>query len=212
MQFRNSIPEEIFTNPFADKIVSVLDLLKTFKEEELFEAAKFYHPILSADLRALRVLIEDLGYPPVPDDFPKEILDNMILNAQHVNALKGSKLGLKYWLWVLTVGDVTIDDSAFYPVSNYIRPSDDYYGYVSNVSPLGTPDLYLFDGAANFGSQTLDVSIDTPYHTLTSLEAYINEHIEKYISFVSEGSTINIVLNAGSYTTFDAPYQYFVIP
>jgi hypothetical protein len=136
----------------------------------------------------------------------------MLLNAQTVMALKGSKLGLKFFLWVLTVGDITVDDSSFYPATDFIRLSDTYYGYVSNIDPLASPDLFLFSGSDNFTIQELTIDIATKYDSLTSMQTYIQDHIKKFISFASDSAVITINFTNGPYVVLPEAEQYFVIP
>ncbi len=212
MKFRNRIPENILLeNPNADKFVTVLDKLNEFKELEVLKHSRFYRSVLLTDYKFLKKRIENYGYPPIPGDFPISVLYNMILNADAVMSLKGTKLGLEYWLWVMTEGEVTVDDSAFYPQGEHIILSDLVDGYVSHFDPLETPDLFLFSDISDFGTQVLTIDIETPHSAITSLENYINDNIKDFISFVSDSATITINFTSGPYVPYAKPYQYFVI-
>lgn len=212
MRYRNQIPPALLLSPDADKFVLVLDGLEQYKESIVEDSTRFYRPPVFTDLKWLRKKVEDLGYPPVPTDFPKEILDAMLLNAQNVMALKGSKLGLTYWLWTLTFGGITVDDSQFYPLGDYIIPSDLDFGFVSEVAPLTSDTLYLFSDAADFGVQILTIGIATKYVYMLTLRNYIHKHIKEFISFADDNTQINITFVPGTYQSLPDPYQYFVIP
>lgn len=213
MQYRKQIPSKLADeNENVDSLINVMDGFEQAKTEVVEKAVRFNKAPLLTDLRWLRKKAEDLGWPPIPDDFTKEQLDAMILNAEHVMALKGSKQGLHYWLWVLTFGNITIDDSAFYPLNKYIIPSDDFYGYVSHFEPLEDYDLFLFSDVSDFGTQTLTVGIETKYHYMRSLRDYIINNLQAFISFVDDSFTFNLSLEPGVYNTYSEPYQYFVIP
>lgn len=213
MQYRNQIPGKLIDeNENVDNIVSVFDGLEAYKTEIVEKAVRFNKPPLLTDLSWLRKKAEDLGWPPIPADFKKDQLDAMILNANNVMALKGSKMGLKYFLWVLTFGDITIDDSAFYPQGEYIIPSDNYYGFVSHFTPLESYNLYLFSDFTDFGTQSLTIDIATKYHYMVSLKEYILKNIQSFLSFTPDDFVPTITFAPGPYITYSEPYQYFVIP
>ena len=131
MLYSDVTPKDFNVNPNWQKLILVLDNLQLYKNLEIHKAMRFYRPVLSTQLNMLQNKVADLSYPQPPADFPKEILDAMILNAENVMALKASTLGLPYWLWVMTLGDVNVDSSNFYPQADYIIPSDPTYGYLS---------------------------------------------------------------------------------
>lgn len=211
MKYSNQIPANLLDNPNAGKLVRVLDELELHKTILLEKALRFYRPILSTDLLWLRRKLEDYGYPKVPSDFTKEQLDAMLLNVQHVMALRGSKEGLIYFLWVLTFGEITVDDSGLYPQSNYIIPGDTYYGYVSHIQPFNPSNLYIFSGVESFGTQTLTVTIKTKYHYMSTLRQYIKDHIREFLNFTDDNVQISITFLPGPYQTYSQPYQLFTI-
>lgn len=213
MQYRNQIPETLLSdNTQLDNFVSVLDGVEVYKTGIVEKAIRFNKAPLLMDLSWLRKKAEDLGWPPVPADFTKEQLDAMILNAEHVMALKGSKMGGVYWLWAITLGNVTVDDTDFYPQGEFIIPSDDYYGYLSHIQSLQAYDLYLFDDYVDFGTQILLIDIATKYHYQASLREYILTNIKEFISFVPEGWEPTLNITPGPYYAYSEPFEYFLIP
>lgn len=213
MNFRDSTPEQVFINPNADSFISVLDGLKTYEDLALKKACRFFHPAISTNLDFLRKKVADYGYPPVPEDFPKDVLDALILNAKYNMDLRGSLEGLELWLWCLTFGEITIDASGFYPQPDYILLSDIYYGYASHVSPIDavTYNLYLFTGTDNFGDQEIVIDIVTKYSSNDSIKDYIEANIREFLMFTADDTTITINYTNGPYVTLDTPYQYLTI-
>lgn len=217
MKFRDQIPEDLLINPYADKFVTVLDGANDFKQEEIEKALRFYRPPLSMNTSFAIKKLQDLGFPPIPSDFPKDVLDALILNAKDINALRGSKIGLELWLWCLTFGSFVIDDSLFYPFPTAIFPSDPDSGYVSWFSPLITPTvqnpgLFLFSDMADFGVGQIDIQITTKYDAFASITQYIDDHIREYLTFTDQSTIINITYINGPYVTHAFPHQYFVKP
>lgn len=217
MNFRERIPSEILRNPPVDKFVTVLDETNTYKQQEMQKAFRFYRSPLNTNLKFLIKRLEDEGFPPIPADFPKDVLDALLLNYEDINALRGSRQGLELWLWCLTFGAITIDDSAFMPVNQFIMLSSPTNGFLSRFSPNvvttpGAPDLFLFDDISQFGTSILIVDIVTKYDTNTSIINYINTHIKKYLTFVTSSATITVNFTNGPYVTNTFPHQYFVLP
>lgn len=213
MLFSTQIPEKLLESPSAANFVKVLDELQAFKDFTINKANRFYNPVLLTDLKFLRYLVNDYGYPTVPADFPKEILDNMVLNVENVFKLKGSKMGLDYLLRVLTCGLPIIDDSQFYPKSAYIIP-DDYAeaGYIFSPQDYPFKTLYLFNGGDYFALRQLVIGISTPYYYLESLKKYIQDNILKFIGFVDANTTVTITFTQGPYVPNPYANQYFVNP
>lgn len=216
MKFKSQIPDDIFINPFAEKFVTVMDEADTFKQAAIHKAHRFYRSPTNTNLPFLIKRVEDAGFPSIPSDFPKDVLDALLLNANDINALRGSKIGLRLWLWCLTFGVISVDDSAFYPIDEFIQPEEiATNGYIDEFIPnilAGGLELFLFDDLTQFGVSTLIVNIDTKYWNHVNIVAYINENIKKYLTFTTGISSITINFSVGVYTPHSHPYQYFVNP
>jgi hypothetical protein len=218
MKFRDQIPEDLFENPYLEKFITLLDELNNYKQSIINKSLRFYRSPLNTNTYFLkRRLEDDYGFPTIPIDFPKDVMDALLLNAEDINAMRGSIQGLRTWLWCLTFGNIVIDDSLFYPVTEFISLSDQQKGFVSKTDPLypntpQDPDLFLFDDLNQFGTSILNITIDTMYHNHPSIPTYINTHIKKYLTFVTSNAVINVTLNPGVYVTNTDPYQYFVKP
>lgn len=212
MKYREQIPQDLFENPYVDQMVTVMDGTELQKSLIVEKSTRFYRSVVNCDMISLRKRVEDLNFPPVPHDFPKDILDALILNAAEINRLKGSPKGLELWLWCLTFGSLSIGLSGMYPISNYIKLNDVTEGFLGNTNPPQSKTLYLFSGYQNFGSQTVTIAIQTKYHYLIALRTYILQNIRKYLSFTDNNITLNITYTPGTYVTNSNPNQYFVIP
>lgn len=211
MKFRDHIPPSVLENYEVDRLIQVLDELQTYKEISLYKVERG-QTVVGDNLSYLRKRLEDYGHPPIPEDFPKEVVDALLLNSANIMRLKGSRLGLRLWLWCLTFSEPVIDDSSFYPIPSYIILGDHQSnGFVSHLSVDFGYDLYLFSGnAIDFGNSVLLVELPTKYHYMKSLRQYINDNIRKFLSFVSEDADIQVSFSPGSYTSFDEAYPYFV--
>lgn len=218
MNFSTETPDEILENPYAAKLITVLDKLEDYKQSELDKALRFYRSPTNFNLSYLQKrLNKDYGFPTIPADFPKDVLDALLLCAEEINALRGSKQGLQLWLWCLTFGAITIDDSQFYPLPQFLTLDDPQLGFLDQFSPNvatnppAIPDLFLFDDYSQYGQTTLIIDIDTKYFNHPSIPLYINTHIKKYLTFVTTNAVITITFNNGVYNTNPFPYQKFVI-
>lgn len=209
MRYSTQIPEKARSTPNAEAFVKVLDETQLYKNSVIHKASRFYNPVLLTQLPFLRKFQDEFGWPTVPADFPKKILDNMYLNEENVFRLKGSKLGLEYWLRVLTCGDCFIDDSTFFPVLSYIILDDINNGYLSSDIMWPNSMLYLFDGDTSFNPRYLNISIRTPYYNLESLKTYILTHIYKFIGFVDPNTHINIEFIYGPHRKNPHAFYYF---
>ena len=219
MNYTSQIPEEIPNeNPYARKLMAVLDGVEDYKQSEIDTALRFYRGPINFNLLFLRKELNlTYGFPTIPADFPKDVLDALKLSAEDINATRGSKIGLELWLWCLTFGAITIDDVGFYPLPQYLQLDTFDLSYLDQftpnvaTSPPAIPDLFLFDDVSQMGQSVLTIDIATKYDTHPSIPAYITTHIKKYIGFVTSNAVITINFTNGPYTTHPFPYQKFVV-
>lgn len=210
MLFSKQTPERLRENQNASDFLKVLDGLQLYKESVVQKALRFYNPVLLTDLRFLRRVLGEFGWPAIPADFPKKILDNMYLNAENVMALKGSKMGIELFLRVLTCGEVTVDDGSFFPKPSYIDLDDEIYaGYLFTDTDFPNKILYLYSGEDNFIPRHLTIGIKTPYDTLQSLRSYIETHIFKFIPFTDANTTVTITFENGPFVKNPLAFAYF---
>lgn len=217
MKFRSQAPDEIFVNPFADKYVTTLDELDEFKQLEIFSANKMYRPPVCFNYKWLRNHLEkNYGFPTIPTDFPKDVLDALYLNAEKIYKLRGSRVGFKLWLWCLTFGNIAVNETGFYPIPEYIILDDIVNGYLDKFDPEipsgpGDPDMQLFDDLNQSGVSAIAVTIATKYSAHVNIKKYITDHVKEYLTFMTTGAVITLTFNPGVYNTYTEPYQYFVV-
>lgn len=210
LSFKGSVPDAVKESPDVNGLLTVLDALYTYKKYLINKGHRVYNPVLLTNKDYLRQMVNEQGYPEVPFDFPKIILDNMWLCAEDVMLLMGSKIGLKYLLRVLTCGNVTTGEGDFYPKDDYIVLSDLESGYLpSDQDIIDEEQLYLFDGLINFTGGNLDIVIATPFHNNQSIKDYINSNIRRFLGFSDNYNTITITFTAGPYVKNPYMFEYF---
>lgn len=211
MLYSRQIPELLSEqNPYLAGLVKVLDGLEAYKQAQLLKSSRFYNPVLLTNRDFLRKLAEELGWPSVPFDFPKEILDNMILNAERIWALKGSNLGFEILLRALTCGEPTVTSSAFFPETDFIILDELNQGYLPDSEMISAGEqLYLFEDFTQFQSGTLSVSVATPYEGLESLKTYIQTNLPRFVGFIDEDTTITITYSLGPHVPNPHAFSFF---
>ena len=212
MLYSDKIPEALKETNNTEKFVKVLDELQKFKEVQLFRSSRLWNPVLLTNLVWYKKILEEYGWPTIPYDFPKEILDNMWLNSENVFALAGSNLGLDYLLRVLTCGLPIINSSQFIPKPSYVIPNDLDAGYFFSTQDYPNKIIYLYNGVDIFLNAGLAIQIQTPYYQLQSLKDYITKNIYKFIGFVDINTVVNITFVNGPYVPNPYANQYFVNP
>lgn len=210
LTFRNSIPRVVQDNPAADSFISVLDELRKHKQSLMHKAHRVYNPVLLTNKEFLTKKVSELGYPPVPYGFPKYILDNMYLYAEDVMSLMGSKIGLKLLLWVLTGGDVEVDDSNFYPKEDYIVLGDTELGVLPEGPEYPDDFLYLFSGVDDLTGASIKINIYTPFYENEDLKNYILDNITRFVGFSDDHTIFEITFGLGNFVTNGTVYPYFI--
>jgi hypothetical protein len=218
MNYTGQTPDEIPNeNPSAKKLLTVLDGVEDYKQSEIDLALRFYRPPVNFNLAWMRKqLVQTYGFPTIPADFPKDVLDALMLCARDINALRGSKIGLELWLWCLTFGANVIDDTNFYPLPQYLQLDTVDLSYLDQftpnvaTNPPAIPDLFLFDDVSQMGQTVLSIDINSKYYNHPSIPLYITTHIKKYLGFVTSNASITINFGIGIYNPHTFPYQKFV--
>lgn len=218
MNYTSQTPDEIKVNPNAEKFLKVLDGMEEYKQIEVDKAHRFYRSPVNFNHLFLRKRLNfDYGFPTIPADFPKDVLDALLLNANDINALRGSKIGLHLWLWCLTFGNITINDTGFYPLPQYLLLDTLDLSYLDQfdpnvaTNPPAIPDLFMFEDVSQFGQTTMTITIQTKYELHPSIPTYITTHLKKYLTFVTSNASIAIAFGPGVYNTNTFPYQKFTV-
>lgn len=209
---RRHVPED-FREGYPEDFMTVLDGVYDFKRDVVRRASRIYCPPLSMNTAYLRKAAQNLGWPTVPDDFSKLVLDAMILNAEGVFSQAGTYQGLDYWLRVLTQGE-PVYEGALLPKERYIVLHDSLRGYFSGASNWdGTGFLSLFSGAAtDVVAGSLALTIATPYWQLASLKTYIEQTLRQILGFTGDHTVLTVTLTEGPYVVNPYANSYFVNP
>lgn len=163
-----------------------------------------YSFVNNMDSKYCRKILEEMGYPPIPSDFPKRILDSLFLNAGAIFRMKGSIRGLDYFIRAITRGLPEITYINPVQVNYYMIPSDLLLGYFTDSENYS----YFFNGF-NSSDTSLTIHVKTPYANLISLKTYLEKHIKKFILFIPDESQINITFEQDIHYRIPYNYQYF---
>lgn len=132
MLFSQSIPEKVLENSAASKFVSVLDSLQEYKQGVISDAVRSLNPVLCTNEKWLRKYLTDYGFSDIPKGFPIRVMQQMLLNADTIMRLRGSKLGLEFFLSVCSLGVATIDASGLQQPFELIFLDSTNYGYLTS--------------------------------------------------------------------------------
>lgn len=120
MSFSENIPSKVLENSYTKEFASLLDSLQNFKSESLFSAIRTNNFALLTDKKWILKRLTDFGLENIPIELPLIVLQQMLLNADSFNRLRGSKIGVQFYCSILSLGEVTIDDSSFFSESKLL--------------------------------------------------------------------------------------------
>lgn len=210
MRFSDSIPERILDNSNTQKFCNVLDGLQTFKMSKINEAMGFYNPLVSMRTDWVIRALEDYGFFGIPDNYPIEPLIHLYLNANNIVGLKGSKRGLKLWLNVMTLGDVTYDDTDVRTNPQFIIPDSDKQGYITAKSE--DTFFYLVTDSDLTPRGNMPVEIRSVYFNLSfpgystdkanAIRSYVSTEIMNWVGF-SDFLDVNFTYISNDHKVYD---------
>ena len=145
MLFSQSIPDSVLENSAASKFVSVLDSLQEVKQGIISDAVRSFNPILCMNEKWLRKYLTDYGFGDIPKGFPVRVLQQMLLNADTIMRLRGSKLGVEFFLSVCSLGVATIDASRLRSVVRTIYTDSTSYGYITDSKGADDHKYRIYD-------------------------------------------------------------------
>ena len=145
MLFSQSIPEKVLENSAASKFVSVLDSLQEVNQGIISDAVRSFNPILCMNEKWLRKYLTDYGFSDIPKGFPVRVLQQMLLNADTIMRLRGSKLGVEFFLSVCSLGVATIDASRLRSVVRTIYADSTSYGYITDSKGADDHRYRIYD-------------------------------------------------------------------
>lgn len=202
MLFSDNIPEEVLRNPDSAKFLSVLDGLQEFRQIKIAEYLRANNSAVCTDKTVLLRYLLDYGVT-LPYGLPVIILQQFLLNVDTLMAYKGSRLGIILLCSVLSLGEVTLDETHFGLKSQLLYP-DDLDKYITGDNNNGY--WYLCSDSDEISPQsTLDITIESLYadgdhaEELAVIEQTIRDLIEDFVGFYKTEVTITWQSRASLY-------------
>lgn len=186
MLFSDNIPDKLKEFPNVVSFLRVLDSLQNFKSEIISESLRVDNAGVLMDSKWLLKKLSEFGITDLPIDYPIQIIRLYLLNVDTVCRTRGSKIGIQLYCSLLSLGEVTVDDSGFYSESPILLLDSLSRGYITENNSLNSYQLCENNDALN-SEVSLAISIKSRYFN----GDYPNE--EKLIKAYIEG-TINTQL------------------
>lgn len=202
MLFSDSLPDAISEHPNVSRFSEVLNELHTYKKRVVFEALRVHNPSILTDRKWLLKQLQDYGVEGFPLDYPIQVLQQYLLNINTICSLRGSAIGLELFCSVLSLGEVTVDDSQFFNPSVSLFLDSPSRGFLSTDNSVDTRHLFLIDDSETFNPRMpLDITIKSKFFSDSSspeclaVKKYIETFVGGFITF-SSNSIINITFQA----------------
>lgn len=193
MAFKDSIPERVLENTTVNNFVEVLNGLHDYKKGIITASLRAWNPAVFMSKQWLNMRLQEYGVS-LPYELPIQVMQQFLLNINEIFRLRGSKLGLEFWLSVITLGEVTVGDSQYWDELVYLSPNSKTRGYITcdNENPF----YYLVsDSSQLHRALSLSITIKTPFNTDATIKAalvsYITNTIRSQLGF-PETATINV--------------------
>lgn len=212
MSFNSQIPEQVLASPNTQKFVSVLDALNEVKSNIIFTSLRVYNPALLSNKKWLIKRLSDYGVSFIPVEFPLPVIQQFLLNADIILGTRGSKRGLEILLSVLTLGQVTVDDSRFYTDPKVLLLNSIIQGHI--VGDSNDPKFYLI-GDSDIINPAVSITINISSIFFSgSYSEIIKDTIRKVVPTwlgFSPNKTITVNFNtASSYYFHPSLNRYFI--
>lgn len=194
--------------------MDVLDALQNFKTEVIADSLRVDNAAVLMDRKWLIRKLEEYGVTDLPFTYPIQILRQYLLNVDTVCRTRGSKIGIELYCSLLSLGEVTVDDSKFYMDSDVLFLDSSDSGYIIENNDATT--FYLTDSNVTFKKESiLKVTIKSKFfdgkHPTEAqlIQNFIKSSIKRNLGF----SKVNVTF---TFTSRDEFYfhkllnRYFV--
>jgi len=114
MSIRDNIPEKVLESLNTSKFVDVLDAVQSTEFLAITKAHRIHNAAICTDKKWLIKDLENYGVVDFPFEIPLAVMQQFLLNLNTVTSIKGSKKGIEFYCSVLSLGEVSVDDSLFY--------------------------------------------------------------------------------------------------
>ena len=166
----------------ADKFALVLDGVNQMKQTEISNALRIFNPILQTDTKWIAKRLTDYGFF-VSQDYPWQPLQALLMNVHSVTRLKGTKVGIKALLMLLTLGDITIDTTNFVSTPDAIYPDAiDGDGYITGNDTTNSQRYIVNDRNVYEPPRSLTISISSIYANNSVVKTYVETLIKDWIT------------------------------
>lgn len=133
--------------------MDVLDALQNFKTEVIADSLRVDNAAVLMDRKWLIKKLEEYGVTDLPLTYPIQILRQYLLNVDTVCRTRGSKIGIELYCSLLSLGEVTVDDSKFYMDSDVLFLDSSDSGYIIENNDATT--FYLTDSNVTFKKESV---------------------------------------------------------
>lgn len=142
--------------------MDVLDALQNFKTEVIADSLRVDNVAVLMDRKWLIKKLEEYGVTDLPLTYPIQILRQYLLNVDTVCRTRGSKIGIELYCSLLSLGEVTVDDSKFYMDSDVLFLDSSDSGYIIENNDATT--FYLTDSNVTFKKESaLKITIKSKF-------------------------------------------------
>lgn len=187
MPFSDNIPELILEFPNTRKFVSVLDGLYQEERSIINSYTRLFNPLLLTNKKWLIKILEEYGFF-IPYEFPIEIMQNILINANAIMESRGSLKGVEFFCSAVTLGEVTVNGDNFYqPTDRFLLDTTVMDTIVEDTLH---PVFYLSDSTGFTSSpSSLEVTIQSIFYDgthvaeATSLTNYLRTTLPEYLGF-----------------------------
>lgn len=196
MSFSKYIPGKVLDSPNTLAFVNVMDALQTYKDEIMFESFRVNNVALLTDRKWLIKKFEEFGVTDMPIDYPIGIMQQYLLNMDTICRTRGSKKGIELYCSVLTLGEVSVDDSRFFSDVEVIFPDHLIQGYITADNEKDV--YYLLDDSDLINPNVeMTISINSKYFDGSNeteasiIKEYLEKSIKNQIGFYNGVITFN---------------------
>lgn len=188
MLFSTSIPDKLQEHPNVSAFVSVLDALQNFKTEIIAGSLRVDNAAVLMDKKWLLKKLDELGVSDLPLGYPIQIMQQYLLNADTVCRTRGSKIGIELYCSLLSLGEVTVDDSNFYAETSLLILDSTTQGFITEDNSMNR--FYLCGDSEDINQEvTLNITIKSKYfngqypNESNIIKSYIENTIGNQLGF-----------------------------
>ena len=188
MSFSNNVPDVILENPSTAAFMSVLDKLQEYKSEIVSSAIRGNNYAMLNSKKWIVKYLSNYGIEGLPLDLPLAVMQQLLLNVGTLFSTRGSKIGLEFFCSLLSLGEVTVDDSKVYVEPSIIMLDSLLQGYIRDNS-TDSP-LYIMDDNSLLNPRTsLRVAVKSKFFNDSypteerAIKEYILKNIRNWLGF-----------------------------